>query len=59
VNTKAQRPYRAIVWIDDQPGQRVEVLARTAQEAEQLLRQQFGDQAKLSVWNEEDSKEAR
>jgi hypothetical protein len=59
MNTDTQRTFRALVWVDDQPAQRVEVVAQSLDEAEKSLKQQFGHAATLSIWNEGDAEKPR
>lgn len=59
MNTDDQRPYRAMVWLGNAPGQRVEVTARSLDEAEQLIKEQYGKDAVISLWNEDDAQTPR
>ena len=55
------RPYRAIVWAADPtvPGKRVELLAESVAAANTLLREEFGPDATISLWNEEEASRPR
>ncbi len=53
------KTYKAIVWIDELAGKRVEVIARDFEEASTMLKEQFGTKAVVSLWNEEDANAAR
>ena len=53
------RPFRAVVWVSETPGQRVEVLACSPDEAREVLIQRYGSSAIISVWNEEDAASPR
>jgi hypothetical protein len=56
------REYRAIVWPkgrDDVPGERVTLVARDLEHAEELLLARFGEEIVYSLWNEEDAKKLR
>jgi hypothetical protein len=57
----ALRKYKAIVWTSDpdKPGERVEVLAETAEEAQAKLEATYGKEVVISLWNEEDAAEPR
>ena len=55
------REYRAIVWTSDpdKPGQRVEVLAGTLEEARAKLQATYGEEVVISLWSEEDAARPR
>jgi|GEM_PF-2488188 len=55
----ARKEYTAIVWIADQPGKRVTVRAIDADRAWARLRAEYGDEAVISTWNEEDASRPR
>lgn len=59
VNNEAPRNYKAMVWVGSRPGERVEVVAQTIEEAAVLLRQRFGEGAVVSLWNEDDANAPR
>jgi hypothetical protein len=48
------RPFKAIVWVGDPtvPGERVELMAESLEAAEALVRERFGPDATISLWNE-------
>ena len=53
------KEYRAIVWIEDQPGKRVTLQAEDADDAVAQLRAEYGDDAVITAWNEEDAQRPR
>lgn len=57
--TMATREFRAIVWIGDEAGKRVTVRAGNSTEAIARLRTEYGDDATISAWNQEDSARPR
>jgi hypothetical protein len=59
VNNDAPCTYKAIVWVGNGPGERVEVVARTIEEASVQLRDKFGEDAVVSLWNEADANAPR
>ena len=59
MNTELIRVYKAIVWMGDLPGERVEVTARNLAEASAVIQERFGAEAVVSLCNEEDSNAPR
>ena len=59
MNNEAPRTYKAIVWVGSSPGERVEVVAQTIEEASVQLREKFGEDAVVSLWNEDDANAPR
>jgi hypothetical protein len=54
------RPYRAIIWVKDSaPGQRVTVLARSLDEAKELLEARHGKGTVFDLHNEQDAQQLR
>jgi hypothetical protein len=53
------RVYEAIVWIGDQPGQRLALEASDGEEAEKVLRDRFGQDVVFTLYNEEDASRIR
>ena len=54
------KEYKAIVWIDEEPaGKRISLLAETLVEARQKLLSDYGPNAKISLWNEDDANRLR
>ncbi len=53
------REYLALVWIGDAPGFRLQVHARSSAEAKALVKAEYGDDAVVSVWNEQDASRPR
>jgi hypothetical protein len=58
---KRLREFKAIVWTADPsvPIKRLVVWAETVDEAYRQLVETFGEDAKISVWNEEDADKRR
>lgn len=56
-----KRLYQAIVWKRDgeQSGERTTVLAKSLEDAERQLREQYGEGITFSLYNEEDANKAR
>lgn len=59
MNPNDQRPYCAMVWLGDSPGKRVEVMAQSLDEAQHLIKEQYGKDAVVSLWNEDDAQQPR
>ena len=55
MNIDSQRVYKAIVWLGNSPGTRVEVLASSLDQAATQIREMYGAEAFVSLWNEEDA----
>lgn len=53
------RPYKAIVWVRDEPGERVSLLAESPDQAKQELRARYGEDIVITLWNEEDAARPR
>ncbi|MCT2276513.1 hypothetical protein AB0B62_15685 [Micromonospora chalcea] len=53
------REYTGLIWIDDQPGIRLRILARSLDEATASVIEEHGDGHVISIWNEEDASRAR
>jgi hypothetical protein len=53
------KEYVGIVWVGDEPGKRVSVLASSPTEAAEKLKQQYGAQVHYSVYNEDDANRRR
>ena len=53
------RVYEAIVWVGDQPGQRLTLEASDGEEAEKFLRDRFGQDIVFTLYNEEDASRIR
>lgn len=58
---KSQREFKAIVWTGDgsKPGERLTVLADSSEDAKRQLREKYGKEARISVWNEDDANRTR
>ena len=56
-----KRLYQAIIWKQDskQPGERTSVLAFSLEDAERQLTEKYGTGIAFSLYNEEDSDQAR
>jgi len=59
MDSKAKRPYKAIVWVGEKPGERVEVFAFDSKEARSIIEEMYGREAVVSLWNEEDANRPR
>jgi len=59
MDTKAKRPYKAIVWVGEESGERVEVFAFDFEEARSMIEEIYGSETVVSVWNEEDANKPR
>jgi hypothetical protein len=53
--TKTQREYIGMIWIADQPGIRLHLLATSLEEARALVIEQYGEGHVISLWNEDDA----
>ena len=54
------REYKAVVWVDDETtGKRITLLAETLDEAQKKLREEFGQKATISLWNDDDANRPR
>ncbi len=53
------REYIGLIWIGDEPGVRLIVWARSAPEAEALVRAEYGEGHPMTLWNEEDAAKPR
>ncbi len=58
---EGKRLYQAIVWRPDcnRSGERITVLANDVEDAEQQLKQKYGEGIAFSLYNEEDANKAR
>jgi hypothetical protein len=57
--TNPQSEYVGMIWIADQPGIRLHLLATSLEEARALVIEQYGEGHVISLWNEEDASGAR
>lgn len=53
------RPYKGIIWIGDQPGIRLEMVAKSLADAVALVIETYGEGHIYSIWNEEDAARPR
>jgi len=54
------KEYQAVVGTDDElPGERITLLAETLEEARQKLAIDYGPNATMSLWNEDDANRLR
>jgi hypothetical protein len=53
------KDYVGYIWIGDEPGLRLTVQARTADEARSLVEVEYGEGHTISLWNEEDAQRPR
>ncbi len=51
--------YVGYIWIGEQPGIRLNVSARSPQEARSAVEAQYGNGHVVSLWNEEDASHPR
>lgn len=51
--------FRAIVWIGEEPGERVTVRADTLDEASRQLEAEYGKDAVISLWDDADAERPR
>jgi hypothetical protein len=58
-HTAPQREYVAIIWIADQPGIRLRLLASSLDEAHAMIIAEYGEGHVISLWNEEDAARPR
>ena len=54
-----QKPYQGVVWIGDEPGERVAFMAGDATEAAAWIRATFGEGVAYTVHNEDDANRPR
>ncbi|MCG5437239.1 hypothetical protein PSH25_001088 [Micromonospora sp. PSH25] len=55
----AVREYAGLIWIDDKPATRLRILARSLDEAESHVIEEYGEGHIISIWNEKDATSAR
>jgi hypothetical protein len=53
------REYVGLIWIDDKPGLRLRILARSVDEARSRVIEEYGEGHVMSIWNEEDAASPR
>ncbi|MEU5526161.1 hypothetical protein ABZ744_04410 [Micromonospora chersina] len=53
------REYVGFIWIEDKPGIRLRILARSLDEARTSVIEEYGDGHVISIWSEEDASRAR
>lgn len=53
------REYVGMIWIDDEPGVRLRLIARSLEEARALVIAQYGVGHVISLWNGDDASSAR
>lgn len=53
------KEYVGYIWIDGQPGIRLRVEARTAEEAKAAVEAEYGRGHTISLWNEDDASRPR
>ncbi len=59
VNERPLRKYVGFIWIDDEPGVRLAIEARSVEDARAVIIAQYGEGHRISVWNEEDASRPR
>jgi hypothetical protein len=58
-NGPPKREYVGLIWIDDQPGIRLRILANSLDEATSRVIEEYGQGHVISIWNEEDASRPR
>ncbi|WP_179266235.1 hypothetical protein [Asanoa hainanensis] len=53
------REYVGFIWIEDQPGVRLRIVAESLDEARSRVVEEYGDGHLISIWNEEDASSTR
>jgi hypothetical protein len=59
MTNESLRMFKAFVWVGELVGESVQVVARNLEEASDMLREQYGAEAVVSLWNEEDANAPR
>jgi hypothetical protein len=59
VGGEPAKEYVGMIWIADQPGQRVRVLARSLAEAKKEVERIYGEGHVISIYNEDDADRRR
>lgn len=54
-----EREYVGFIWIDDKPGVRLAVQARSLDEARSIVEAEYGAGHTISLWNEKDARRPR
>jgi hypothetical protein len=55
----AVRQFEGLIWLGDEPGQRFSFIARSLDEAKNMLEQQYGIGHRYTMWNEADANRLR
>ncbi|MCI4061490.1 hypothetical protein MRQ36_02415 [Micromonospora sp. R77] len=53
------REYVGLIWIEEKPGIRLRILARSLEEARSLVSEEYGDGHVISIWSEGDAASPR
>jgi len=53
------REFVGFIWIGDEPGIRLRLMAMTVTEARELVIEEYGEGHVISLWNEEDASKPR
>ena len=53
------KEYVGYIWIGEEPGVRLSIMARSSTEARERMEAEFGSGHLYSLWNEEDESRAR
>lgn len=56
---KPLKEFVGFIWIEDEPGLRLRVMARTAEEAWEAVIVEHGEGHVISLWNEDDASRPR
>ena len=59
MDQNSKKIYTAIVWVDDQAGDRIEVEAANPEEARSVVEDLYGKEIVATIWNEEDANKPR
>lgn len=57
--SSSMRIFKAIVWVDDQAGERIAIEATSGREAYAQIRETYGPDAIITLWNDEDRERPR
>ena len=59
IEDRPTKAYVGFIWIDDQPGIRLDVMARSPDEARAIVVAEYGEGHVISLWNEQDASKPR
>lgn len=55
----ALREYTGVIWIGDDPGTRLRILAESLADAQRQVEEKYGEGHVVSLWNEDDASAPR